>query len=72
MEMAHPGIDFYNNIIMKNWSTNYIKEGLVISNTKYSDIYSTLEKEIEAVALLGYRLNTTKHKAKMQTAFANL
>jgi hypothetical protein len=70
--MAHPGIDFYNNITMKNWSTNYIKEGLVISNTKYSNIYSTLEKEIEAIALLGCRLNITKHKAKMQIAFANL
>ncbi len=63
--MARPGIDFYNNIIMKNWSTNYIKEGLVISNTKYSNIYSILEKKIETIALLGYRLNTTKHKTKM-------
>jgi hypothetical protein len=72
MEMARPGIDFYDNITMKNWSTNYIKEGLVIGDTKYSDIYSILEKEMEAVALLGCRLNTTKHKAKMQTAFANL
>ncbi len=70
--MACPGIDFYNNITMKKWSINYIKEGLVISNTKYSNIYSILEKEIEAIALLDYRLNTTKHKAKMQTAFANL
>jgi hypothetical protein len=72
MEMAHLGINFYNNITMKNWSTNYIKEGLVISNTKYSNIYSTLEKEMETIALLSCRLNTTKHKAKMQIAFTNL
>jgi hypothetical protein len=72
LEIACLENDFYDNTRIKNKLINYIKEGLVINNIIYSSIYFILKKEIKAIALLSYKPNAVKRKAKLQTTFANL